>query len=471
MATFEQYYDANPLGAIDRNQWTEFDPVIQVMFRNKSIFTPLIQWAPLNPNASLFVTGRELLAGHVNHNPIGLRQKYITSAYFDSRERRLSANKRYGGKVQFDHYDQIINQWRLGGRQGFADGILRQHLNRSMLVTHEKLARDSMLTNVNVTTYPSGATDFAGLLANSDFKYDITHLRETELRLSVRAKDAMQEWGEYDGAPVPGVSDMLVITTPGVIYDVWDQMDSRFMSDLRDLNDARIMNGGVVRYRGWTFVQSWDACLWNAGTIVKQVAVIGPITAGDGAPDPDTTALDGIFRVGQNSSGITHYVPCTDLGTTQFVKGDMVTLHVGRTATYGITDGVDPLDGRTMLLEVYAVDETNERLSFRMPVMDDYNESFTYTTLAGSGSVGTGYAFITKAADIHPVYEIGARGGSLFAIKEGIRLHNPPAIDDFESVVRVAWDEYGEINPWQKDLHEIQYVRATFGNRGAVGLN
>lgn len=470
MSTFETYYDQNPIAAIDRNQWVWTDPFIDVMFRNKSIFTPLSRFADYTPTASTIVTGRELLAGHVNHNPIGLRQKYITASYFDSRERHIVSNRRYGAKVQYDHYDPLINQWVTRGRAGFAAGILAQHLQRSMLVTHEKLSRDAVLTNVNVKTYANGATTMAGLGSNSSYKFDITALRDVKLRLSVRVKDALQEWGEYDGAPVPGVSDYLCITTPGVIYDIWDQIDSKFMMDLRDLGDERIINGGVVRYKGWTFVESWDACLWNSGVITKQVAVSAPITAGDGAPDPTSTAVDNVFYVGQASSGLTHYVQCSDLGTGNFVKGDLVTLHVARTTANGVTDGVDPLDGATMLLEVYSVDETNERLTFRMPVMDDYNQSFGYTTLAGAGAVGSAYGFITKAAHVHPVYEIGARGGSLFAIRQGIRTHTPPAIDDFESVVRVSWDEYGQMNPWQQDLHEIHFVRASFANRGAVGM-
>lgn len=469
MATFEDYYDANPLGAIDRNKWTEFDPAINVAFHERAIFTPLIQWGDMNPQAQQVVTGRELLPGHVNHNSIGLRQKYISAAYFDSRERKIVANQRFGGKVQYDTYDQLVNQWRLGGRQGFADGILRQHLNRSILETHEKIARDATLTNANVKTYSGGATDFSGLAATGDYKYLIENLRQVTLRLSVRVKDAMQQWGEYDGSPIPGVKDMAVITTPGVVYDIWDQMDSRYMMDLRDLGDQRIVNGGQVRYKGWTFIESWDAALFNSGILSKQVGVIAPITAGDGALDPDVSAaLDGTYYVGQSSDAVTHYVQCSDFGSSDFAIGDFVSLHVQRINTNGVTNGVDPLDGQTMVLEVAAFDAATNRLTFRMPVMDDYNVAFTATP--DGGSAATVYGFITKAAHIHPVYEIGARGNSLFAIKRGLKLHTPPAIDDFQSVVRVSWDEYGQINKWQGDLHEIHYVRASFGNRSTVSV-
>lgn len=51
-------------------------------------------WTPLENKAPLYVTGRELLPGHVNHNSIGLRQRYITAAYMDSRERQVRADSR-----------------------------------------------------------------------------------------------------------------------------------------------------------------------------------------------------------------------------------------------------------------------------------------------------------------------------------------------------------------------------------------
>jgi hypothetical protein len=464
MTTFEDYYDANPLGAINKNQWTEFDPLINATFQDRAVFTPLVQWADMNPNAQLYVTGRELLPGVVNHNSIGLRQKFITAAYVDSRERHIVSAARYGAKVQYDVYDEVINQWRGRGRAGFADGILRNHLSRSILLTHEKLARDATINNCNVVTYANGATNFAGLSASSDYKFNIQELRDVALRLSVRVKDAMLAWGEYDGAPIPGVNDMLVITTPGVIYDLWDQMDSRYMMDLRDLGDTRIINGGIVRYKGWTFAQTWDAALWNSGTITKQVGIQNPVTAGDGAYDPAVSAVDNTYYVGQNSSGVTHYVMTTGFSSTDFVAGDFVSLHTARTSAYGVSNGCDPLDGATVLMEVVHADNSTGELVFRMPVMEDFNVPIQDATL------GTVYGYITKAAHVHPVYEIGARGHSLFAIRRGLKLHTPPAIDDFESVVRVSWDEYGQMNKWQGDLHEINYVRATFGNRGSLSV-
>jgi hypothetical protein len=85
-------------------------------------------------------------------------------------------------------------------------------------------------------------------------------------------------------------------------------------------------------------MQSWDAALFNMGPITKQVAVTEPINAGDGAPDPDNDdPIDNTWYVGQASSGIKHYVQCSDFADGNFAVGDFVTLHTSRTSSWGVT--------------------------------------------------------------------------------------------------------------------------------------
>lgn len=473
MSDWSTYYDANPIGVIDRNRWTLWDPAISAKFIQSSIFTPLVGWATLESlgaqNAPLFVTGREMLQPITNHNPIGLRQRYLDALYTDSRERHIVSNNHYGSKIQFERYDPLINMWRANGAGGFVEGILNQVLGNTIVWTHEKLCRDAIINNTAVQTFAGGATDASAMGAVSSNKFDIRELRKVALRLSIRARFALQNWGDYND-PVPGNNDKLMITTPGVMFDLNDQMDAEWMQNLRDLKDQRIINGGVVRYQGWTIVETWDAALWNMGMITRQVGVTLPIVAGDGAPDP-TVGPVGVWYVGQASSNIKHYVQCTDLGTGQFHAGDFITLHVARTTKFGVADGCDYMDGRSLLMEVLSVDEVNERLVFRMPVMGDYQDGFVSTSLAGvAQAAATYYAYITTGAHINPAYLFGARNGNFFAIRQQVKLHTPAPIDDLEMVQRVAWDLYGGMNNWQPDLNEINYVRASFANRGDVEI-
>ena len=92
------------------------DPAIAVAFRQNALFTPLIDWVALDSlaagtgttNPTEITTGREALPGHVNQNPINTRAKFITADYLDSRERKLRSRLRYGGKIQFEHYDELV---------------------------------------------------------------------------------------------------------------------------------------------------------------------------------------------------------------------------------------------------------------------------------------------------------------------------------------------------------------------------
>jgi hypothetical protein len=380
------------------------------------------------------------------------------------------SNNHYGSKIQFERYDPLINMWRANGAQGFVEGILNQVLGNTIVWTHEKLCRDAIINNTAVQTYAGGATTAAGMAATSDYKFDLREIRKIALKLSVRARFALQSWGDYMD-PVPGNNDKLLITTPGVMFDLNDQMDAEWMQNLRDLKDERVINGGVVRYQGWTFVETWDAALWNMGAITKQVGVTLPIVAGDGAPAPTVGAV-GVWYTGQASANIKHYVQCTAFNPGDFVPGDFVTLHVARTTRFGVTDGADYLDGRSLLMEVQSVDATNYTLTFKMPVMGDFQDGFVATSLGGSalGTPATYYAFVTKGANINPAFMFGARNGNFFAVRQQVKLHTPAPIDDLEMVQRVAWDLYGGMNNWQPDLNEINYVRASFGNRGDIAI-
>lgn len=474
---FDRYYSLNPIEAIDQNRWGAVDPAIALAFRKKSLFTPLIDWVDLDAlaagtgttNPTEIATGREALPGHINHNPIATRAKFIDAAYFDSRQRKLYARNRYGNKIQLESYDELVNMWNKGGTTGFINGILNVHLNNSIVGTMEKIARDSLLTMGTVKTYAGGASNLSGLSATQDFVLDPKELRDVKLKLSVRSQWAVQNFGDYSN-PIPGSNLYLVITTPGVFHAMFSNLNSEFVQRHTALGNQSIMNLDMIEYEGFLFMQSWDAALFNMGPITKQVGVIQPITAGDGAPDPETTAIDNTWYVGQSSSNITHYIQCSDFGASDFAAGDFVTLHTARTNSWGVTDGVDVTDGYTATFEVETVNHSTNRLVFRTPVMADYTQQFAHTTLGGSGAVGSAFAFVTKALHVQPAYIFGARGGLRFAIRRGVEFHNPPAVDDFQSTTRVSWDLFGEMNRWNPDLWEVHMSVGSWGNRGNVGL-
>ena len=470
----EAYLDVSPMQAWDRDQWDEYDATIDIGFHGPSIhFTPLLNYVRMPPGANTWYTGNELLPTHVNHEPIGLRQQFIDAMYVDMRRKKLVSNRRYGGKVQLHEFDELVSRFGKGTPQ-FMLNVLRTRLLGGITTVHEMIARDAIIEFAlhkylaDGNAWDAGTYDFSTIATTSAWKFDMKLLEEVRLRLAERSMDINQRWGTY-AQPVPNwPGDILAITTPGVMYDIWNTDEGQFMRDLRELQDQRIINGGVARWRGITFVETMDAVLWNAGTITKQVAVTRQIKWGDGAPDPDTeTAVDNVYLVGQSSSDVTHYVQCTSFSASDFKKGDRVTIHTSRTSDFGITDGVDFLHGKSLVLEIYEVDAANNRIKFRWPITEEYRDPFSYSTLGGSSSSGTAYAFITKAQHIHPVFIIGSRGMATFAARTKIRIHNPTDDHvDLPGIIRVTWDEYGQANRWNPDIYEIIFCAASSTRSG-----
>ena len=127
------------------------------------------------------------------------------------------------------------------------------------------------------------------------------------------------------------------------------------MQDLRSLQDERIINGGEARYRGMSFISNPDLILWNLGPITSQYAVTQAIKWGDGSPDPDVDdAVDNVYLVGQSSDDITHYIQLEAFVAGTYVKGDRVAIHTARTTDWGVTDGCNYFDGKTVIVEGYA---------------------------------------------------------------------------------------------------------------------
>ena len=151
-----------------------------------------------------------------------------------------------------------------------------------------------------------------------------------------------------------------------------------------------------------------------------------------------------------------------------------MTIHISRTAEYGVTDGCDPLDGKSMTAEIYARDASANTITFRDPLTEAYLDLFAYSSLNGSASDGNAYAFVTKAAHVHPILLVGTREMVQFIRRrqpDGTLVQFNQPVDtnvDFPSVERVTANWYGEPNPWLLDTVEIFYCNAPFANRGAV---
>lgn len=358
---------------------------------------------------------------------------------------------------------------------------MQEQLLNNVKWVHEKIARDAILKYAkfkflgNKSQYVAGTNDVSDFDKSGSNKFDITYLNEAARRFSLRSMDAKHNYGDFAN-PVPGDdfrSNVLVMVPTMVYMDIWDSPAQEWLVDLRQYGDQRPINSAnsSLQYRNLTIADyGSELSLFNAGTIANQLSVTEPINWGDGAPDPDTSQVDGVWLTGQSSTNVKHYVQVTPASFTQgdLAYGDFVTLHIRRqddadAQSFGVTNGCDPTDGKSIILEVYSATAATGQIVFRKPVTEQYAN-----TLANAPGV---YAYITKAQHVYPVYVIGARGMITWAGRQPIEWNAPSDEQaDFPSIRRVTWNERGEMNPWDLDCFEVVFCEANFANRGAVSI-
>jgi len=482
----ERYLDVHPFRPWDQNAWTERSAIIDERFHSTDVFfTPLIGSSLTMPSGvgwnDHWYKGGEIVPSHVNHTPIGRYQRMMGPIYVDTRQRRLQSRYRYAAKWQMDEMDEMVTRYG-DDTPTFITRVLDAQLADQIVGINEKLSRDAIIdfSLFNFLTdgsaFALNTNDFSDITAGPDSQFNVDILEEVALRMSYRVEDTLHQWGNY-AQPVPGSNfrgSVLVMVTTATYWQIWNSNAQQWMIDLRQLQDGRIINGGQVQYRNMTIVDTGHALvLWNAGNIGAQVAATSPIAWGDGAPDPDVAGVDGVWYTGQSDEP-THFVQCSEIRDGDFAAGDFVSIHIARTAEYGVARGCDPLDGRTMRDEVYSVDVANNRLTFRKPITEQYLDAFDYVGTSDNAAIaGQGYAFITSAQHIHPVFVIGAREMVQWVARnqatgEAMRYNRPTDNDvDFPSIHRVTANWFGEMNRWNLDVYEVFFAAAQFANRGA----
>lgn len=489
MSEVERYLDFHPFRDWTEDRWDENSAIIDARFHQEDVyFTPLMGNTLVMPPGvdwdGYWRVNSEIVAAHTNHSTIGRYQRMTSPLYVDTRYRKVIARDRWGAKIQLDRRDQMVTRFG-NDTPTFMTEVLRAQLANNIVAQTERIARDGFIANAqhqylyDGTAFVNGTADFSDIPQSSAGLFDVKILEEVALRMSYRSEYTRKAWGNY-AQPVPGGDfrgSVLVMMTTGSYWGIWNSEEQQYMIDLRQLQDDRIINGGRVQYRNIsTFSDTGHALvLWNAGQLTKQVTVTSPIKFGDGAPDPDSGPVDSVFYAGQSGANTTHYIQCSDLGTGNFKKGDFVSIHTAKTSSYGVTDGVAYMDGDTFVAEIYSVDESTERLTFRDPLTNQYEDLLEYTSLNGSTVASAQcYAFVTKAQHIHPVFIFAAREGVQFVRRrqpDGSLVEFNRPVDsnvDFPSIERVTANWYGEVNVWEPDMYEIFYCAAPFANRGAL---
>jgi len=205
--------------------------------------------------------------------------------------------------------------------------------------------------------------------------------------------------------------------------------------------------------------------LYNCGAISKQYGVTQPIQSGAGAPDPDEKAVDEIWYVGQKEA--VHYIQLESFGSTDFSLNDFVTIHTKRSDQYGVTDGVDPFDGRTIVRRVVDIDTVNHRLTFDRPIAFNYINGFVGKSHT-AGVATTLYAYVTKGINVGFSLVLGSRGGVQGKVMRPLRFHEPLPIDDFQSVWRFVWQDIVGYNVADPNYFTLYFYNVSIPVPGGV---
>lgn len=454
---FDTYYSDNPWEVIDKNQRTWYDPELIMLFRQRALFTPTIQFVKnLESVKATKMVMTQFLDAHPDTTALAVRQIWMPASHVDSREVEVVFS-RYGGKVAYNRYDDMVTYWRENGRAGIRR-LMRGVLGQHMIDVLDLLARNAYIAgalDTGYALYEGAATDFNGITTNDTF--DVGMGMDIWLGMTLRNVAAAM-------GPSGAANNIICYTSPSVIYDIQKGTNSdEWVSVHQYADETALLRYEVGAYKNIRFVQSPKLVLWNAGAIEAQGLVDAAISAGDGAPDPASTKVDGVYGVGQTSAGITNYISVGswDAGSIADIDvNDIISIHVTRTSDYGVTNGVDFQEGTLHNRRVVAKSATPDRLYLDQPIMVDM------ATDLGAGV----YAYVTKARNVSASIFVGGPQGIVSGVAQPPRFHAPIPVDDFEMVQRFSWDAYMGHQPYAPEVFEVAFSAGTTRVKGAAGV-
>jgi hypothetical protein len=446
------YYADNPVEVLDKNQRVWYDPDVMLLFKQRALFSNVINFTKNlgDPRATSMVT-TQVIPPHANYSALSTRQMWLPAMHIDSRAVEITF-LHYGGKVALHDYDDLVTYWKANANAGLRS-ILNTMLGGHIIETTDYLARNAFVKGALATTgyvmYGGDATSFNDLDSLDKFDLDIA----ADIQLGMQYRECALVNNPLGGGANGAAGNVLCYTTPGVIFDIQD--DENFV-DVRKYQDlTSILKYEVGAYKGVRFIQSPRLTLWNAGAVIFQSAIKVALHAGDGAPAP-ATKVDGVYGVGQESAGIVHTVTVADT-PTDIAVNDIITLHLTRTSTYGVTNGVDPFEGTSQVRRVVAKNDGAKTLQLDKPVMIDY------ATDLGS----TVYGYVTKGVNVHSSIFVGGPQGIVAGLAQPIRMHTPPPIDDMEAIYRYSWNVRMGYQPYDPEVFEVTFTSGSVRYKGS----
>lgn len=458
--TFDSAYPDHPWSNIATKERQYYDPVLRDIYYRQAVYSRFVslQFPQIADHRARTMTVTSLIPPHANSDSIDLRQLWLPSSFVDSFARTITF-EHLGGKLALHKFDDMVTYWQYNNRQGLI-GIINKWLGRMMVDILDKRSRNAFIQGA----FAQGGYGMVGPAGAQSSWNDLnaSHTVTTDTIDSIHL--GMGERGVPYAAGLDGpVGNIICLTSPGVIYNLQREADAslhanKWVNAQMYAGATRLIAGEVGIYHHIRFVQSPKAILYNAGQIVVQLPIKAPIAAGQGAPDPATTKVDGARAVGQAAA--THYIQldgAADL--SDLALNDIVTIHVDRTNAYGVTNGVDITDGKLHERRIVAIDDVNKRLSFDLPIMEEFS-----TDLGG-----TVYGYVTKAHPVHTMTFLGGTDGIAVGVGQAPRFYTPGPVDDLNAMFRFTFDMYMGWQLFEPQVFEVVALSAPTRFKG--GLN
>lgn len=456
-------YARDPWDVITQDERPWYDPLLRELYMRRATYSPFTtKKIDLRENSARTVYFDDLVPMRPNIAVLADREVTATRLYTDSYRRKVET-ERHGNGISLHRNSQQFSYWRRNGNAGLWD-ILSQSLAQALVDEIDLLARNAMLTN---------PFRMYGLSNNSGFNQITTSdLMTTDVLDAIRLgmEDRKPTWAAYDTDYNPG--ELICITSPGVLFDLRKEATdtdngSGFTEVMKYANPSNLITGEVGMYRGVRFIKSQLAILWNCGPTTVQTTIKAAVKPGQGAPDPDTTAVDGVRYVGQPDA--THTITVAD--TTGFAAGQKVTVHklrISDPATVdgrGVVNGPDFRDPQLQDLEIYeVVDGTH--LTFKEPYMMTGQDGLGLETDLG----GTVYGYVTLGRNIHTSVFLNRNqlSGVIGGIAQLPQFYMPDPYDDYLSIYRLAYDFFMKFQLWDPGQFEVFYSAGSNKSIGAT---
>jgi len=471
-ATFENSYYLEPWSGWTLNQRDWYVPTLIMEAQQTSFFGQLV---PVRTDPSTKGTGKMIWTGlyppEPNWNAVSDHSYWVTKMHPAGWRQEITMETHSGGMGLHKH-DPLVTFWEQAGaaqRQGVLRQITKQFVAGAIVKHLEWLIMGAYVRKQPGYIVGHSWNDGLSALTNTD-TYDIRLSQEIGLDF------------EYAN-PQPGyLPSTTVYLTPGQALAIrTDDTNWISVQKYSDWGIRRAMNWEIGAYPGaGRFLRHPMPTLYNMGPLTAQIPVTAAIVPGEGAPDPSSSTVRQIRKVGQESGVSKRYVQCAapaswnvnagSSGWSNIKVGDVLTIFTDPTPAgvttsdaawpFNIQHAPHPWDGTLTFRQVVSVDADNHRIVLDQPIQKSYE-----TDLGGGV-----YAYIAKGLHVHAAIHVDAPGAVVGAFAQPPQIMFPPAVDDRLAQYRVTYDFYGKYNMFMPERYHVVYSAGKVSRFGYAGL-